>query len=129
MRQPCISSSETPPSATSTVTSEVTGHRTTYSYQPSEPHQTDQQSQQLTTWSNITLDNRIFLTDSSMTTAGQVIHAHEAAQVVGVDPEANVEDDDEGYRTSPGSDTSPQSNNTASPPPKMAKKVRNGGKC
>ena len=48
-----------------------------------------------------------------------------AAQgVVGVDPEgAVVEDDDEGYRTSPGSDTSPQSNNTASPPPKMAKKV------
>ena len=36
---------------------------------------------------------------------------------------AVVEDDDEGYRTSPGSDTSPQSNNTASPPPKMAKKV------
>ena len=36
---------------------------------------------------------------------------------------AIVEDDDEGYRTSPGSDTSPQSNNTASPPPKMAKKV------
>ena len=64
-----------------------------------------------------------------MTTAGQVIHAHEAAQVVGVDPEASVEDDDEGYRTSPGSDTSPQSNNTASPPPKMAKKVRNCGKC
>ena len=61
-----------------------------------------------------------------MATAGQVIHAHEAPggpQVVGVDPEANVEDDDEGYRTSPGSDTSPQSNNTASPPPKMAKKV------
>ena len=115
------SSAETPPSATSTATSEVTGHRTSYSY-PSE-HQTDQQSQQLTTWSNITLDNRIFLTDSSMTTAGQVIHAHEAAQVVGVDPEASVEDDDEGYRTSPGSDTSPQSNNTASPPPKMAKKV------
>ena len=65
-----------------------------------------------------------------MTAAGQqVIHAaaHEAVAaqgVVGVDPEAAVvEDDDEGYRTSPGSDTSPQSNNTASPPPKMAKKV------
>lgn len=55
--------------------------------------------QPLTTWSNITLDNRVFLTESNM------------------NPVMN-EDDDEGYRTSPGSDTSPQS-----PPKNIAKKM------
>ena len=97
--------------------------------------------QSLTNWSNITLDNRytkflktlnvsqsqfifrIFLSDSTNMPAQSphpVIQEEPgAAQIVEV--EETIEDDDEGYRTSPGSDTSPAS--TSSPPPsKVAKK-------
>ena len=46
----------------------------------------------------------------------QILHEG-PAQVV----EVEADDDDEGYRTSPGSGNSPQSN-TESPPPKVVKK-------
>ncbi len=92
---------------------------TYYAAETTQPGNTGQQ--QLTTWSNVTLDNRIFLTT---TASGSSLAANQP-----------LEDDDEGYRTSPGSDTSPQSINHESPPPKStAKKMighqkltRNGG--
>jgi hypothetical protein len=99
------------------------------SYYPHE-HEQQQQQPQLTNWSNITLDNRIFHTDGSLAGHHQIIHEHPTtAQIVEITDKTSAseavpdhEDEDEGYRTSPGSGNSPQSSQTDSPPPKVAKK-------
>ena len=67
---------------------------------------------------------RIFLSDSTNLATSQthhVIQEDHPAQVVEV--EETIEDDDEGYRTSPGSDTSPTS--TSSPPPSKVAPKKN----
>ena len=91
-----------------------------YAEQPQQP----QQPQSLTNWSNITLDNRIFLTETGMGQHGQPqILQDDPAQIVEVEA---VDEDDEGYRTSPGSGNSPQSSNSneSSPQPQ---KISGGG--
>ena len=52
-----------------TAYSEATPRTTTYYAHPQPAEQPHAQTQ-LTNWSNITLDNRIFLTESTATTAG-----------------------------------------------------------
>ena len=84
---------------------------------------TDTEAQPLTTWSNVTLDNRIFLTETSMT-PGSVTGSQPQQLIEAADQHHIVEEEDEGYRTSPGSDTSPSSSSTlTSSPPKIARKT------